>query len=65
MQKNYLAVHALDLFTKIFCIKDEIDDLEFECDECPFSQEDGTCTVKQFKTRYCPDYKDFGRMGDL
>ena len=64
-QKNYLAVHALDLFAKIFCIKDGIDDLEFECAECPFQNDDRSCDVKKFKARYCPDYKDFGSMGDL
>ena len=63
---NYKAVELLDLFTKEFC-RDEsvIDDLVFRCKECPFRLKDGKCQVKIFKRKFCPDYKDFGSMGDL
>ena len=63
--KHFLAVQALDLFTKIFCIKDNEDDLEFECKNCEFHQENGYCRVKMFASRVCPEYKDFGSMGSL
>lgn len=60
------AVRLLDLFTKEFCRdKSVTDDLMFRCNECPFEVEDGICLVKTFKRKFCPDYKDFGSMGDL
>lgn len=61
--KGKLAVQVLDIFTKIFCIRRyDYDDLEFECHDCPFENKDGTCRVKVFKNKFCPDYKDFGSM---
>lgn len=60
------AVVNLDRFCKSFCIDVKVtDDLEFRCNECPFSVEDGKCLVKVFKCKFAPDYKDFGSMGDL
>ena len=61
------AVELLDQFTKTFCIDAEVaDDLVFRCKDCPFEDhESGKCAVKIFKQRFCPDYKDFGSMGDL
>ena len=62
---NKMAVQLLDIFTKIWCIDTRTDDLAFMCKECPFEQEDGKCTVKMFKCKFYPEYKDFGSMGDL
>lgn len=63
------SVVLLDLFTKTFCRYrndyERFDDLKFRCDECPFQKENGDCTVKEFKCKYAPDYRDFGIMGDL
>lgn len=60
------AVRLLDLFTKEFCRdKSVTDDLVFRCGKCPFKVEDDICLVKAFKCKFCPDYKDFGSMGDL
>lgn len=63
------AVHLLDLFCKTFCRYsndyERFGDLKFRCEECLFSQQDGTCLAKKFKIKYDPDYKDFGSMGDL
>ena len=62
------AVEVLDAFTKEFCMDVEKtnaeNDLYFMCEKCPF-EENGNCLVKIFKNRYCPDYADFGCMGDL
>ena len=63
--KEYLACHALDMFTKIFCINENADDLEFECDGCEFVTGDDRCLLKQFVAHRCPEYRDFGAMGDL
>lgn len=62
--KNLLAVMALDMFTKIFCIKDE-EDLDFECKNCEFYSNDKSCAVKMFARSKAPTYRDFGSMGDL
>ena len=63
------SVVLLDLFTKTFCRYpndyERFDDLKFRCKDCPFWGEDGSCSVKLFKTMYAPDYKEFGAMGDL
>lgn len=61
------AVELLDLFTKEFCRDKSVkDDLVFRCEECPFEINDsGQCLVKIFKCKFCPEYKDFGSMGDL
>ena len=64
-KKNWLAVQALDLFTKIFCIKENEEDLEFECENCEFQNSDGTCSVKKFAGKHCPEYRNFGSMGEL
>lgn len=64
----HAAVKLLDQFTKTFCIDAEANDeaLMFRCDDCPFEDHEiGTCAVKIFKNKFCPDYKDFGCMGDL
>lgn len=61
--KGQLATQILDTFTKVFCIRRNDYDLEFECKHgCPFEDKDGTCRVKVFKNKYHPDYKDFGSM---
>lgn len=63
---DHAAVELLDLFTKTFCIDAEVkDDLVFRCKGCPFKMADGKCNVKQFKSKFWPEYKDFGSMGDL
>lgn len=63
---EHKAVEILDQFTKAFCIDAEVeDDLVFRCRECPFSTENGKCLAKIFRSKFCPDYKDFGSMGDL
>ena len=62
-----MAVKALDVFSKIYCRdKTEKNDLEFRCKECPFEDRlTGKCSVKAFWKNNCPEYKDFGSMGDL
>ena len=64
-KKERLAVQALDLFTKTFCIKENEDDLEFECKNCEFQLTDGTCLVKKFASKHVPEYRNFGSMGEL
>lgn len=63
------SVILLDLFTKTFCRYrndyERFGDLKFRCEECPFQKENGDCLVKSFKSKYKPDYRDFGSMGDL
>ena len=55
--------------TKEFCMDvDKMnaeEDLFFMCSECPFEYENDDCLVKIFKKKFCPDYKNFGSMGDL
>ena len=62
------AVASLDKFTKNWCINcketKEKNDLVFRCGACFFKQ-DGWCLIKKFKVKYCPEYKNFGCMGDL
>lgn len=61
------AVKYLDLFTKTYC-RDEsaTDDLVFRCSDCEFElRPSGKCLVKCMARKLCPDYKDFGSMGDL
>jgi len=63
---EHKAVELLDLFTKSFCIDRSVkDDLAFRCSECPFETKDRICLCKVFKHKFCPDYKEFGSMGDL
>ena len=65
MGNEHNAVKLLDRFTKTFCRDITVkNDLVFKCDECPFSHGD-FCSVKEFKCKYEPDYKDFGAMGDF
>lgn len=60
------AVKHLDLFTKAYCRDKSItDDLAFRCKQCEFEMPDGRCLVKVMARKLCPDYKDFGAMGDL
>ena len=63
------AVEALDLFTKEFCMDvdrmNAEEDLFFMCKKCPFETVNKDCLVKKFKSQFCPDYKNFGSMGDL
>ena len=60
------AVEHLDWFTKLYCRDKSItDDLAFKCEQCEFEMPDGTCLVKVMTRKLCPDYKDFGAMGDL
>jgi len=60
------AAKHLDLFTKTYCRdKSVTDDLVFRCSECEFEMSDGTCLVKCMARKLCPDYRDFGCMGDL
>ena len=62
-----IAVMHLDMFTKTYC-KDKTvnDDLVFRCGECEFLGIDGrTCTVKIMARKLCPDFPEFGSMGDL
>ena len=60
------AVKHLDLFTKIYCRdKSVTDDLIFRCGECEFEMPDGTCLVKCMAHKICPDYREFGCMGNL
>ena len=64
-KKEWLSVQALDLFTKIFCIKENEKDLEFECKNCEFQLADGICLVKKFANKHAPEYRNFGSMGKL
>lgn len=60
------SVQLLDQFTKSFCVDAEVkEDLVFRCHECPFLIDNRICLIKSFKCDFCPDYKDFGAMGDL
>ena len=60
------AVKHLDWFTKLYCRDKSItDDLAFRCKQCEFEMPDGICLVKAMAKKLCPDYKDFGAMGDL
>lgn len=60
------AVEHLDWFTKLYCRDKSItDDLAFRCEQCEFEMPDGRCLVKAMASKLCPDYKDFGAMGDL
>ena len=65
MSDEYLATMALDMFTKIYCKNNGCSDLVFRCGECEFKIERDKCLIKTFKCKHCPDYKDFGCMGDL
>ena len=60
------AVAYLDLFTKTYCRDYSVtDDLVFRCKECEFEASGGKCLVKCMARMLCPDYKEFGCMGDL
>ena len=60
------AVKHLDLFTKTYCRdKSVTDDLVFRCNQCDFQLSSGTCLVKTMARKLCPDYREFGSMGDL
>lgn len=60
------AVRHLDMFTKTYCRDQNVqDDLVFMCHECEFEAPDGICLVKVMARRLCPEYRDFGSMGDL
>jgi hypothetical protein len=60
------AVRYLDMFTKTYCRDQNIqDDLVFRCKGCEFSTSDGKCLVKIMARRLCPEYREFGCMGDL
>lgn len=63
------SVMLLDLFTKTFCRYrndyERFNDLKFRCEECPFQAKGGICKVKEFKSKYAPNYQDFGSMWDL
>jgi hypothetical protein len=60
------AVMALDMFTKIFCRDYAVrDDLAFRCSQCEFKMSNGKCLAKVMARKLCPDYKNFGCMGDL
>lgn len=60
------AVKYLDLFTKTYCRDDSVkDDLVFRCNQCDFQLPDGICLVKTMARKLCPDYREFGSMGDL
>ena len=60
------AVEHLDWFTKLYCRDKSItDDLAFRCEQCEFEMPDDKCLVKVMARKLCPDYKDFGAMGDL
>ena len=63
---NRQAIRHLDMFTKMYCRDQNIqDDLVFRCEECEFRMSDGICLVKVMARRLCPEYRDFGCMGDL
>ena len=66
-KEKFFAVTHLDRFTKLFCRdKTIIDELKFICDKCDFLNIDGvTCNIKVMAHKLCPDYKEFGSMGDL
>lgn len=67
------SVMLLDLFTKTFCRYrndyERFNDLKFRCECCPFQHDtekiQGMCMVKEFKSKFAPEYEDFGSMGDL
>ena len=60
------AVKHLDLFTKTYCRDKSVeDDLVFRCGQCDFERPDGKCLLKVMARKLCPDYKNFGCMGDL
>lgn len=60
------AVKHLDLFTKAYCRdKSVTNDLAFRCEQCDFEMPNGKCLVKTMARKLCPDYKNFGCMGDL
>lgn len=63
------SVMLLDLFTKTFCRRrndyERFNDLKFRCEECPFQAKGGICKVKEFKSKYAPNYQNFGSRGDL
>ena len=60
------AVEHLDAFTKTYCRDESVKyDLVFRCKDCEFLMKDETCLVKVMAMKLCPDYKDFGSMGDL
>lgn len=64
-----LAVFYLDMFTKTYCRdKSVTDDLAFRCGDCDFLAKGNICDiclVKLMARKLCPDYRDFGSMGDL
>lgn len=61
-----LAVMYLDLFTKTYCRDKSVkEDLVFRCNQCEFEMSDGKCLVKVMARKLCPDYREFGSMGDL
>lgn len=60
------AVKYLDLFTKAYCRDKTVKDgLVFRCKQCEFEMPDGKCLVKVMARKLCPDYNNFGAMGDL
>ncbi len=60
------AVKKLYDFTKKFFREENVeDDLVFRCSQCDFEMQDGRCLVKVMARKLCPDYRDFGCMGDL
>jgi hypothetical protein len=60
------AVKQLDLFTKTYCRDKSVeDDLVFRCNQCDFEMPNDKCLVKVMARKLCPDYRDFGCMGDL
>ena len=60
------AVKHLDLFAKAYCRdKSVTNDLVFRCKQCDFEMPDEKCLVKTMARKLCPDYKNFGSMGDL
>ena len=65
MNDEYLAVMALDMFAKIYCRNKECSHIAFRCKECEFNFDGDQCLLKKFKYYHCPDYKNFGCMGDL
>ena len=60
------SVMLLDLFTKTFCrYRNDYEKnncSKFRCEECPFQAKGGICKVKEFKSKYAPNYKNFGSM---
>lgn len=60
------AVKHLDIFTKTYCRDKSVkDDYVFRCDQCDFQLPNGICLVKKMARKLCPEYRDFGSMGDL